>query len=102
VRIAFTPEQEALRDELRAYFAELMTPQLLQEIEDSGEGGGPLYQQTLRKMGTDGWLGIGWPKEYGGQGRSPVEQYIFSDEVQRAGFPLPFLTLSTVAQDSAR
>jgi alkylation response protein AidB-like acyl-CoA dehydrogenase len=96
VRIAFTPEQEALRDELRAYFAELMTPELIQEIEDSGEGGGPLYQQTLRKMGADGWLGIGWPKEYGGQGRSPVEQYIFSDEVQRAGFPLPFLTLSTV------
>ena len=96
MRIAFTPEQEALREELRAYFAELMTPGLVQEIEDSGEGGGPLYQQTLRKMGADGWLGIGWPKEYGGQGRSPVEQYIFSDEVQRAGFPLPFLTLSTV------
>ena len=96
MRIAFTPEQEALRDELRSYFAELMTPELVQEIEESGEGGGPLYQQTLRKMGADGWLGIGWPKEYGGQGRSPVEQYIFSDEVQRAGFPLPFLTLSTV------
>jgi alkylation response protein AidB-like acyl-CoA dehydrogenase len=96
VRIAFTPEQETLREELRAYFAELMTPGLIQEIEDSGEGGGPLYQQTLRKMGADGWLGIGWPKEYGGQGRSPVEQYIFSDEVQRVGFPLPFLTLSTV------
>ncbi len=96
MRIAFTPEQEALREELRAYFAELMTPGLVQEIEDSGEGGGPLYQQMLRKMGADRWLGIGWPKEYGGQGRSPVEQYIFSDEVQRAGFPLPFLTLSTV------
>jgi acyl-CoA dehydrogenase len=47
-------------------------------------------------MGRDGWLGIGWPKEYGGQGRTPVEQFLFSDEVQRAGFPLPFLTLNTV------
>ena len=36
------------------------------------------------------------PTEYGGQGRSPIEQWIFADEVQRTGFPLPFLTLSTV------
>ena len=52
--------------------------------------------QALQQMGADGWLGIGWPKEYGGQGRSPIEQFIFFDEVQRAGFPLPFLTLNTV------
>jgi len=96
VRIAYTPEQELLRSELGAYFDELMTPELLAEIEGSGEGGGPLYRQALRKMGSDGWLGIGWPKEYGGQGRSPIEQYIFSNEVQSAGFPIPFLTLGTV------
>jgi hypothetical protein len=47
-------------------------------------------------MGVDGWLGIGWPKEFGGQGRSAIEQFIFFDEVQRAGFPIPFLTLCTV------
>ena len=47
-------------------------------------------------MGADGWIGIGWPKEFGGQGRSPIEQFIFSDEVQRAGFPLPFLTINSV------
>ena len=96
MRIAYSAEQEKLRDELRAYFDELMTPELVLEIESSGEGGGPLYRQVLKKMGTDGWLGIGWPKEYGGQGRTPIEQYVFSNEVQRAGFPLPFLTLGTV------
>jgi alkylation response protein AidB-like acyl-CoA dehydrogenase len=90
-----TPEQRALRDQLRTYFAAMMTPELQGEIV-GGEGGGPLYKAALRKMGKDGWLGIGWPKEYGGQGRSPIEQFIFSDEVQRAGFPLPFLTLNTV------
>jgi alkylation response protein AidB-like acyl-CoA dehydrogenase len=47
-------------------------------------------------MGADGWLGIGWPREYGGQGRSALEQHIFFDEVQRAGFPIPLLTLNTV------
>ncbi|MBX3026915.1 acyl-CoA dehydrogenase family protein [bacterium] len=93
----FTPEQKKLRDELRAYFAAMMTEELTREIQSSGEGGGgPLYHQALQKMGADGWIGIGWPVEYGGQGRTPIEQFIFSDEVQRAGFPLPFLTINSV------
>jgi len=91
----YTPAQRELREELRAYFARLMTPDLQAELSWK-EGGGPLYRQALRQMGRDGWLGIGWPQEYGGQGRSPIEQFIFSDEIQRAGFPLPFLTLNTV------
>jgi alkylation response protein AidB-like acyl-CoA dehydrogenase len=50
----------------------------------------------MQRLGADGWLGIGWPKEHGGQGRGPIEQFIFFDEVQRAGFPIPILTLNTV------
>ena len=99
--IDYSPDQRALREELRAYFAHMMTSELLQEITGS-EGGGPLYRKALRQMGADGWLGIGWPKEWGGQGRTPLEQFIFSDEVQRAGFPLPFLTLNTVGPTLAR
>ena len=91
----YTPAQRELREELRVYFTRLMTPDLQAELSWK-EGGGALYRQALRQMGRDGWLGIGWPQEYGGQGRSPIEQFIFSDEVQRAGFPLPFLTLNTV------
>ena len=93
--IDYTAEQRALRDQLREYFAALMTPELQEESETS-EGGGPHYRKALHKMGEDGWLGIGWPKEFGGQGRSIIEQFIFSDEVQRAGFPLPFLTINSV------
>jgi alkylation response protein AidB-like acyl-CoA dehydrogenase len=93
--VEMTPEQISLQEELRAYFTGIMTPELLDEIKGS-EGGGPLYRKALKKMGADGWLGIGWPVEYGGQGRTPIEQMIFADEVQRAGFPLPFLTLNTV------
>jgi alkylation response protein AidB-like acyl-CoA dehydrogenase len=95
MHIDYTPEQRALQTELRGYFARLMTPELEEELAHS-EGGGPQYQRALTQMGRDGWLGIGWPKEYGGQGRSPVEQFIFFDEVQRAGFPIPLLTLNTV------
>jgi len=95
--IDLTPEQYALRDHLREYFARMMTPELQAEIAGSAaEGGGPLYRKALRQMGTDGWLGIGWPKQYGGQDRSAIEQFIFSDEVQRAGFPLPFLTINSI------
>jgi alkylation response protein AidB-like acyl-CoA dehydrogenase len=93
--VDLTSEQKALRSELRAYFGDLVTDELRLELRDS-EGGGPEYTRILKQLGRDGWLGIGWPKEYGGQDRSPIEQYIFADEIQRAGFPLPFLTLGTV------
>jgi alkylation response protein AidB-like acyl-CoA dehydrogenase len=60
------------------------------------EAGGDAYRELVRQMGADGWLGVGWPKEYGGQGRSPAEQFIFYDEAQRAGVPMPLVTLNTV------
>src|SRR5258708_26339661 len=91
----YTPEQAQLKERLRGYFAAMMTPELDAEVAER-ESGGPLYHAALQKMGRDGWLGIGWPKEYGGQGRPAIEQFIFFDEVQRAGFPIPLLTLNTV------
>jgi alkylation response protein AidB-like acyl-CoA dehydrogenase len=94
--VDLTSEQKKFREELRAYFREMMTPELLAEVRGGGEGGGPQYRAALRRMGADGLLGVGWPKEYGGRGMSPIEQYLYSDEVQRVGFPLPFLTLNTV------
>ena len=91
----YTDEQRALRDELRTFMDDLMTDELRHEL-DHVEGGGPHYHDAMKKLGRKGWLGIGWPKEHGGQGRGPIEQFIFFDEVQRAGFPVPILTLNTV------
>ncbi len=98
MRLDFTPEQEALRKELQAYFIEFMTPELKEElsVEFGGEGGGPEWRKAMRKLGGDGWIGIGWPKEYGGHGKSAIEQYIFTEEIMRAGFPYPFLTTESV------
>ena len=90
-----TAEQLALRKELRSYFAELITPAVRQELEHDPEGG-PVYRRIVRKMGEDGWLGVGWPTEYGGQGRAPTDQFIFFDEVWRARAPFPFVTINTV------
>ncbi|MEY2478800.1 MAG: 3-oxocholest-4-en-26-oyl-CoA dehydrogenase alpha subunit [Actinomycetota bacterium] len=98
MRIEFTPEQQALQDELRAYFGGLMTPERRAELGNVGDevGEGPVHKEIIRQMGRDGWLGIGWPKEYGGQGRGPVEQLIFLEEAARAGAPIPLVTLNTV------
>ena len=53
-------------------------------------------QVVIRRVGADGWLGIGWPKEFGGQGRPATDQFIFFDETRRAGAPFPFVTINTV------
>ena len=86
MRLVYTPEQEKLRDELREYFTGLLPPEVKSQIR-YGESGGEMYRKVIRQMGADGWLGIGWPEEYGGQGRSPVEQFIFFDEATRAARP---------------
>jgi alkylation response protein AidB-like acyl-CoA dehydrogenase len=97
MKIEFTPEQEALRQELRAYFDELMTDELKAEVAEAvGEGGGPLFWKAMEKLGKDGWIGVGWSKELGGKGLTEMEQFIFVEEVMRAGFPFPFLTTESV------
>ena len=96
MQIDFSREQSALRDEIRGYFRDIVTPDYEAEIAVT-EGGGPEYMKALRKMGADGWLGVGWPKEYGGQGRTPIEQFIFFDEAWRAGVLLPTLTIMSVS-----
>ncbi|MFM7785264.1 MAG: acyl-CoA dehydrogenase family protein, partial [Gammaproteobacteria bacterium] len=97
MRVEFTPAQLALRNELRAYFEKLMTPELRAECEaGTGEGGGPGFKAAMRQMGRDGWSGLGWPKELGGRGFTPLEQFIFVEEVMRAGFPFPFLTTESI------
>jgi alkylation response protein AidB-like acyl-CoA dehydrogenase len=95
VHLALSPEQLALRDELRAYFGRLMTPERVEALGDE-HAGGPTFRATVRQLGSDGWLGTGWPKEWGGRGYTPTEQLIFFEEANAAHVPLPFVTLNTV------
>ena len=96
MHIGLTPDQRDLRDRLRAYYDELLTPEIAQELSRS-EGVGPLARKIAMQMAADGWLGIGWPTEYGGQARGYVDQFLFYDESMRAGAPVPMLTLNSVA-----
>ncbi|MCX2900565.1 acyl-CoA dehydrogenase family protein [Pseudomonas mandelii] len=92
--VDLTPEQHALRLKVRDYFQALMTPDKRDELR--GKEGGELFRQTIRQMGRDGWLAVGWPKAHGGQGYAATEQLIFFEEANIAGAPLPFVTISTV------
>jgi len=92
--IDFTPEQRELRKQVRAYFSELMTPEAREAVR--GAESGTQYKNLIRQMGKDGWLAVGWPREFGGQGLSELEQLIFFEENQLAGAPLPFVTVNTV------
>ena len=92
--VDLTPEQHALRHKVRDYFQALMTPHMRDQLR--GKEGGELYRQTIRQMGRDGWLAVGWPKAHGGQGYAAAEQLIFFEEANIAGAPLPFVTISTV------
>jgi 3-oxocholest-4-en-26-oyl-CoA dehydrogenase alpha subunit len=95
VHIGLTEDQERLRQEVRVYYDRLLTPELRAELTGSG-GVGDANRRVVRQMGEDGWLGVGWPKEWGGRGFTPVEQFIWFDESMRAGAPVPMLTINTV------
>ena len=93
----FSAEQQALRKEIRNYYKGLLTPELRHALnQEREEMGGPVYRHIVGRMGAAGWLGIGWPKEYGGQGRTPIEQFIFWDETYRARAPLPIIPVNTI------
>ncbi|MFF5934931.1 acyl-CoA dehydrogenase family protein [Streptomyces sp. NPDC012508] len=90
MHLAPTERQLRLRAELRAYFRDVM-PDGPPPATDSAA-----QRALLRRIGGDGMLGLGWPPEYGGQGRGPDEQFVFFDEAYRAGAPVSMVTLNTV------
>ncbi|MFF4754797.1 acyl-CoA dehydrogenase family protein [Streptomyces sp. NPDC002514] len=87
MHLAPTERQQRLRAELRAYFRAVLPAGPVEPRE---------RRALLRRIGDDGWLGLGWPVEYGGQGRSADEQFVFFDEAYRAGAPVSMVTLNTV------
>src|ERR1044071_5711774 len=82
MRLAPSPAHQHLRQELRDYYARLLTPEILDEVRRS-EGVGPTMRKVVQQMARDGWLGIGWPKEYGGRGKQPIGDIPFFHQSQR-------------------
>ncbi|WIV56796.1 acyl-CoA dehydrogenase family protein [Amycolatopsis nalaikhensis] len=94
MHVELTAAQRELRAELRAYFADLISPEERRAMRR--ERHGPVFREIVRRMGRDGRLGVGWPVEYGGQGFGGIEQHLFVDEAARADVQLPSVTLQTV------
>ncbi|HEY2641465.1 MAG TPA: acyl-CoA dehydrogenase family protein [Streptosporangiaceae bacterium] len=92
--LELTESQVQLRDELRAYFGTLISPAEREAMLTQRHG--HIYREVVRRMGRDGWLGVGWPLEYGGRGLGQLEQQIFVNEAALADVPLPAVTLQTV------
>ncbi|MGH3713170.1 MAG: acyl-CoA dehydrogenase family protein [Micromonosporaceae bacterium] len=92
--LELTDAQLALQAELRTYFAGLLTAEDREAMLTDRHG--TVYRDVVRRLGRDGWLGVGWPVEYGGRGFGDVEQQIFVNEAARAYVPLPYVTLQTV------
>ena len=88
-------EHGVLRGELREYFRTLMTVGVRESLSDEASSV-KTFRGLCRRLGADGWLGLGWPVEFGGQGRDAYSQFVLFDEVQRAGVPFPFVTVNTV------
>src|SRR3954451_3782586 len=95
MHLAYTDEQEELRRTLRSYYAELLTPEVRALLDDP-ETHEPTKRKVVKQMAADGWLGIGWPSEWGGKDRGPIDQWLLYDESMRQGAPLPILTINTV------
>jgi hypothetical protein len=94
MHVELTAAQRELRASLRSYFAGLIKPDERRAMRR--ERHGPIFREIVARMGRDGRLGVGWPKEYGGQGFGGIEQHLFVDEAARADVQLPSVTLQTV------
>lgn len=96
MNFAFTPEQEALRQEVRDFIAKEFTLEVYAEMEEHNEGR-PFHRTACRtphvsgffqKIADRGWYGISYPKEYGGQGGDRISQYIVEEELYRVNISI--------------
>ncbi len=78
----FTAEQTALRHEVRRFLDE--------ELGDEPAERDGFSPEFSKKLAKRGWIGIGWPREYGGGGMGPVEQMIFREEFVGADAPVGY------------
>jgi alkylation response protein AidB-like acyl-CoA dehydrogenase len=81
----FSEDEKAFRAEVRAFLQQELTPEVWKRHRDFKEYG--IWSETFtkefrRKLGTKGYIGIGWPKEHGGGGRSRIHQMILWDEME--------------------
>ena len=90
--LAFTPEEQAFREEVRAWVKAHLPEQLSHKVHNAQRLTRDDMQAWALILGVKGWLGYGWPKEFGGPGWNAVQKHLFEEECALAGAPrvIPF------------
>ena len=86
---ALTPEQLSFRQEVRDFLDEALTPEEWQAIDDGAEG---TYHNRAfsKKLAAKGWIGLSWPKEWGGQAISHMMRLIYYEEMITSKAPIGY------------
>ena len=87
--LRYTPEDEAFRAEVRRFFADHLPHDMRAHLAEGHHSPPEMLRRWTRILYDKGWSTPGWPKEYGGPGWSPMQRYIFGEELQLAPAPVP-------------
>jgi alkylation response protein AidB-like acyl-CoA dehydrogenase len=90
--LAFTPEEQKFREDVRAWVRENLPKEISNKVHNSLHLTREDMQQWARILGKKGWLGYGWPKQFGGPGWNAIQKHLFEEECALAGAPriVPF------------
>ena len=86
--LAFTPEEQQFREEIRAWVRENLPKDISHKVLNDLEQTRDDLQRWAKILGKKGWLGYGWPKQFGGPGWNAVQKFIFENECALAHAPL--------------
>jgi alkylation response protein AidB-like acyl-CoA dehydrogenase len=90
--LAFTPEEQAFREEIRSWVKANLPADIAKKVHNALRLSRDDMQRWAKILGKKGWLGHGWPKEFGGPGWNAVQKHLFEEECALAGAPrvVPF------------
>jgi alkylation response protein AidB-like acyl-CoA dehydrogenase len=90
--LAFTPEEQKFREDVRAWVRENLPKEISHKVHNALHLSRDDMQRWARILGKKGWLGYGWPKQFGGPGWNAVQKHLFEEETALAGAPriVPF------------
>ncbi|MGB3069736.1 MAG: acyl-CoA dehydrogenase family protein [Ottowia sp.] len=90
--LAFTPQEQQFREDIRAWVAEALPKDISDKVHSAQRLSRDDMQRWAKILGKKGWLGYGWPKQFGGPGWNAVQKHLFEEELAMAGAPriVPF------------
>ncbi len=90
--LAFTPQEQQFREEIRAWVAQTLPKDISDKVHKAQRLSRDDMQRWAKILGKKGWLGYGWPTQFGGPGWNAVQKHLFEEELAMAGAPriVPF------------